>query len=128
MCQGGNEYGVVSRAAETDLGLIDMIRTIALNEIGGDDEARAWLDTKFNDPVVVGILAAGMKKKWGVPDRWIVERFVFDDPPVEEIVADLETFTGEDGLSGEVGTLANHLASLIVKRHNESLGQKFGHK
>jgi uncharacterized membrane protein YebE (DUF533 family) len=44
-------------------GLIDMIRTIALNEIGGDDEAQEWLDTNFNYPLVVGLLAAAMKKK-----------------------------------------------------------------
>jgi hypothetical protein len=45
------------------VGLIDMIRTIALNEIGGDGEAQEWLDTNFNHPLVVGMLAAAMKQK-----------------------------------------------------------------
>ena len=104
-------------------GLIDMIRTIALNEIGGDDDAQEWLDTNFNHPMVVGLLAAAMKQKWGVTDQWMVERFVFHDMAVEQFVRDLEAFTGEEGLAAEVGELANDLASEIVKRHKESLGR-----
>jgi hypothetical protein len=104
-------------------GLIDMIRTIALNEIGGDAAAQEWLDTNFNYPLVVGLLAAAMKKKWGVTDEWMKERFVFGDTPVEQVVLDLEEFTGEEGLAAAVGELANDLASNIAKRRSESLGQ-----
>jgi hypothetical protein len=51
------------------------------------------------------------------------ERFVFGDTPVEQVVLDLEAFTGEEGLAADVGRLANDLASEIVTRRSGSLGQ-----
>jgi hypothetical protein len=53
----------------------------------------------------------------------MVDRFVFGDAPVEEVVLDLEAFTGEEGLAADVGRLANDLASDMAKRRRESLGQ-----
>jgi hypothetical protein len=63
-----------------------------------------------------------------VSDEWFKERFVFGDTEVDQVVADLEEFTGEDDLSTQVGELASDLASQIVKRRRDELGQKFGQK
>lgn len=105
------------------LGLIDMIRSIALNEIRDDEGAEDWLNTRFNHSLVTSLLAAALKKKWGVPDEWIAERLVFEDAPVDQVVGDLEEFTGEEDLSAELGEVANALASVIVKQWRESRGQ-----
>jgi hypothetical protein len=107
------------------LGLIDMIRSVALSEIRDDEGATEWLDTHYNHRAVTGmLLAPALEKKWGVPNEWVVERFVFGDLSVDETVADLEEFTGREGLAAEVGGLATALASDIVRRwRRESLGQ-----
>lgn len=116
----------MARPSDKDPGLIDMIRSVVLNEIQDEEGAADWLNTNFNDPVVTALFAAALKKTWGVPDSWVVERFVFGDTPVDQVVADLEEFTGEDDLSAKVGRIANDIASEIVQRRRESLGQKFG--
>ena len=102
------------------LGLVDMIRSVALIEIRDDKRAQAWMDTYFNHAAVVALLTPVLMAKWGVPQRWVVERFVFGDLSVDEAVADLEEFTGEDDLATEVGQLATELSTTIVERCRQS--------